>query len=342
MNTPHDHHHMHHARCNHHHHDQQHMQGDTRTLRFVVLALLIGMGAMGVLYLQVLQDYLAAALLWAQAQQKLFHALLGTSLHTVAQTHSFVATLSIIGVGFLYGIFHAVGPGHGKVLVTGYLLAGRHTLRRSIIVSGASSLLQAIVAIVLVLGLYQFLGLARQETEQAAIWLEVVGYALMALVGFALLVRGIREAWRMQSTHHHHKKCHHGINPREIEATHDTKSLVLMILSIGMRPCTGAVLLLIFSCIVNAIWAGVLATLAMGVGTFITTATLAILAIQSKKGLLKLFGASTTLLRIIHAVLGIVAGTLIMLTAGIFLIASLPQDAKQSPTHHPLLQINNP
>jgi ABC-type nickel/cobalt efflux system permease component RcnA len=293
------------------------------------------------LFFPLLKDHFASALLWVQAQQKVFNETLGTTLRAVAETDSLAATLSIVSVGFLYGIFHAVGPGHGKVIVTGYLLAGRHTLRRGIMVSALSSLLQAITAIVLVLGLYQILGLARQETETAAAYLEVAGYGFMALVGLALLVRGAREVWHLRGEHHHHhhEGCNHGMNPSAVAAASDRRSLALIILSIGIRPCTGAIVLLVFACIVGAVWAGVLATLAMGVGTFITTATLAVLAVQSKKGLLNLFGASETWLSVVHALLGIVAGGLIFFTAMLFLIASLPQDAEQAPPQkHPFLQ----
>jgi nickel/cobalt transporter (NicO) family protein len=332
-----NHHHHHHVGCSHHHHTPPVHSRIIPKTRLFLLAGLVALAAILVVFLPALNAHLAHALLWVQEQQKLFREVLGSDLRAVAETHSLAATLSIVLVGFLYGIFHAVGPGHGKILVTGYLLAGRHTLWRGIVVSGLSSLLQSITAIVLVLGLYEVLGLARQQTENAAAWLEVAGYGFMALVGLALLLRGVREAWHLRTGEHahHHEGCNHGINPQTVAATSDKRSLTLMIVSIGIRPCTGAILLLVFACIVGAVWAGVLA---MGVGTFITTATLAILAVQSKKGLLKLFGASEKLMHVIHAVLGIIAGGLIVMIAGLFLVASIPQGGASTLPHHPLLQ----
>jgi hypothetical protein len=53
--------------------------------------------------------------------------------------------------------------------------------------------------------------------------------------------------------------------------------------------------------------------------------------------MLKLFGASETLLSVIHALLGIVSGGLILMVAGLFLAASLPQDSASTPPQHPLL-----
>lgn len=304
----------------------------------MMIALAGALSAGFVVLWPMIKSYFVMALFWVQAQQKLFHESLSTDLRAVAETQSLAAILSIVALGFLYGIFHAAGPGHGKVIVTGYLLAGRHTLRRGIAVSGLSSLLQSITAIILVLGIYQILGLARQQAEDAAAWLEVVGYGLMALVGLGLLVRGVREAWHHKEGHHHHEGCNHGINPVAVASANDRRSLALMILSIGIRPCTGALLVLFFSCIIGVVWAGVWATLAMGLGTFITTATLAVLAVQSKKGLLSLMGASETLLSAIHAVLSIVAGGLIFVAAALFLLASVPDGSATALPKHPLLQ----
>ncbi len=341
---PHPHHHAHgHTGCPHHDHEGHHgpLPPQGHNVRPVVRRILVVFGvclAVGaVVFADVWKEHGGALLLWIQAQQKLFHNIMGRDLRTVAETHAFGAALSLMTVGFLYGIFHAVGPGHGKVIVTGYLLAGRHNLRRGIMVSALSSLLQAITAIVLVVGLYQVLGMARQETETAAAWLEVAGYGFMALVGLALLLRGVGEAWHLKDDHHHHDDCNHSIDPAAVAAVADRRSLALMILSIGIRPCTGAIVLLVFACMLGAVWAGILATLAMGVGTFITTATLAVLALQSKTGLLRLFGASETLLRGIHAFLGVGAGLFILVVAGLFLLASWPQDQDLPPPQHPLL-----
>ena len=341
---PHPHHHAHdHTGCPHHDHGGHHgpLPPQGRNIRAVVRGMLVMFGvclAVGaVVFADAWKEHGGALLLWIQDQQKLFHNIMGRDLRTVAETHTFEAALSLITVGFLYGIFHAVGPGHGKVIVTGYLLAGRHNLRRGIMVSALSSLLQAITAIVLVVGLYQVLGMARQETETAAAWLEVAGYGFMALVGLALLLRGVDEAWHFKDDHHHHNGCNHSIDPAAVVAVADRRSLALMILSIGIRPCTGAIVLLVFACMLGAVWAGILATLAMGVGTFITTATLAVLALQSKTGLLRLFGVSETLLRGIHAFLGVGAGLLILVVAGLFLLASWPQDQDLPPPQHPLL-----
>ena len=60
------------------------------------------------------------------------------------------AVWTLLGVSFLYGIFHAAGPGHGKAVISSYLVANEETWRRGIVLSFASALLQAFVAVALV------------------------------------------------------------------------------------------------------------------------------------------------------------------------------------------------
>jgi nickel/cobalt exporter len=231
-----------------------------------------------------------------------------------------------------------VGPGHGKVIVTGYLLAGRHTLKQGLILTALALLMQAATAIVLVIGLYKIMAISRQHTETLALYLECMGYALMACVGFILLWRGLREGMRIRHSHVHHAGCNHTLNPTNLHTHTSIRSLSLMVISIGIRPCSGAVLLLVFACLVGAMGAGIGAVLAMAVGTFLTTVLIATLAVSSKQGLLKLFGASEGLLQGVHIVLSSVGGSLIILVAGLFLTATI-NNLQSSPTapSHPLL-----
>src|SRR5262249_27248091 len=56
------------------------------------------------------------------------------------------AAWSLFALSFLYGAFHAAGPGHGKAVISSYLVANEQTWRRGVVLSFASALLQALVA----------------------------------------------------------------------------------------------------------------------------------------------------------------------------------------------------
>src|SRR6195256_3983607 len=97
------------------------------------------------------------------------------------------AVWSLLGISFLYGIFHAAGPGHGKAVISSYLVANQETARRGIILSFASALLQALVAVVVV-GICAWLLNASAKTMCGAEKvIEIASYALIAAFGARLV-----------------------------------------------------------------------------------------------------------------------------------------------------------
>src|ERR1700675_823165 len=108
------------------------------------------------------------------------------------------AAYTLLGVSFLYGIFHAAGPGHGKAVISSYLVANNETWRRGVVLSFASALLQAFVAIAIVGVLALILNATARQMCDAGRVIELASYALIALLGLRLIwVKGkgfIREA----------------------------------------------------------------------------------------------------------------------------------------------------
>ena len=97
------------------------------------------------------------------------------------------AVWTLLAISFAYGIFHAAGPGHGKAVISSYLVANRETARRGIVLSFASALMQSLVAVVMV-GICAWLLNATARTmcgaEKA---IEIVSYALIAAFGLRLV-----------------------------------------------------------------------------------------------------------------------------------------------------------
>lgn len=278
-----------------------------------------------------------------QNAQRLFHDTLATDMHRIHDAGGLLPLLALVAVGFIYGVFHAVGPGHGKIVVTSYMLAGRSSLKRGLIIVLLSSLLQAVVAIALVLGLFLLLGLARTTTEHAASLLEVASFGLIALVGLRLMVRGVREVRALfrpkhdqhhhhdhdHSHHHHHHDDHCGCGhahmpgPAEIDKAQGWGDLAAMVLSIGIRPCSGAIILLLFACLIGVVVPGVIATFAMALGTALTTGLLAVAAVTAKAATLRAVKASGKTLAVLHAGLSLGGGLLVVLMGLFFLIAGI-------------------
>ena len=89
--------------------------------------------------------------------------------------------LALFGLAFAYGIFHAAGPGHGKAVISSYLVANEETWRRGIILSFASAFLQALVAVLIVGIAAALLGATAKAMGEAVRYIEIISYALIAV-----------------------------------------------------------------------------------------------------------------------------------------------------------------
>lgn len=201
----------------------------------------------------------------------------------------------LVAMGFAYGVFHAAGPGHGKAVIAGYIVAGERSLRRGFSLSVAAALLQAFVAIAIVGVGVLILKATAGGMTRAGTLIETVSFALVALLGAAVTWR---KAGRLAAlaTDAPAAACAPGCGH-----THLTDAAVLdrlgtwreragVVLAAGSRPCAGAVLILVFAASQGLLWAGIAATLAMACGTALTTGALASLAVFAKALALRLAG----------------------------------------------------
>src|SRR6202035_478686 len=97
------------------------------------------------------------------------------------------AAWSLMGLSFLYGIFHAAGPGHGKAVISSYLVANEETWKRGVALSFASAMVQALVAVTVVGIAAALLGATAKTMSNAVWWIEIASYLLIAAMGARLL-----------------------------------------------------------------------------------------------------------------------------------------------------------
>ncbi len=243
------------------------------------------------------------------------------------------------GLSFLYGVFHAAGPGHGKVVIGSYMLANERQMRRGIGLSFASGLLQAVVAVAVVGVIAAILQLSSTVMDLAVVWIERAAYGLMAALGLWLVARKLfgwghrhdepvaapaqakataphalladrGQAFQFRPAlaaagpapgvdahgrapghahyghdhgdddHHHHHHHHHAVMADQTGG--DWREQLGVVLSAGLRPCTGALLVLVFALSQGIFLAGVVSAFLMGLGTAITVSLLAVVAVSAK------------------------------------------------------------
>jgi len=257
---------------------------------------------------------------WLLAKQAEFYRMLSGLIRAAKADGS--AAYTLLGVSFLYGIFHAAGPGHGKAVISSYLVANNETWRRGIVLSFASAVLQALTAIVIVGVAAALLGATAKAMGNTVRVIEIVSYALILLIGLRLLwVKGralLRELGLKGSArvhhhphghghghhHHHHDHGHdhhhdhdndhdhdhdasawshaHAPEPSELTGDHWLKRGLTAIVAVGLRPCSGAIIVLVFALAQGLFWIGVASTFVMGLGTAITVAAIATLAVGAR------------------------------------------------------------
>lgn len=192
------------------------------------------------------------------------------------------AIWGLMGLGFLYGVFHAAGPGHGKAIVASYVVANENALRRGALIAGLAAALQGVVAVALVAAVALALGGTRGTMTDAVNGIETLSYAAIALFGFWLLVRKLRGfaallGWGRAPAHDHL----HMPGPKDVMGW-SRRDAAAAVLAAGLRPCSGAILILVFTLSQGALWAGAAAVAAMSAGTALTTAGIAALAVYGK------------------------------------------------------------
>ena len=279
---------------------------------------------------------------WINAQQQGFYRLMTGALKEMRDNPWAASTL--VGLSFAYGVFHAAGPGHGKAVISSYMLANELELKRGVLLSFLSSLLQGLVAILLVGAAYLFLRGTTVSMTDATRALEIGSYALIALFGAWLLYRKLRPAERRASAlgaqavevhghhdHHHHagevcSTCGHAHAPDPSLLKGDRFALReawSAIVAVGLRPCSGALIVLSFALLNGLYLGGMLAVLAMSLGTAITVSVLATLAVTAKGAALRFAGDGSAAARDGSAIE--IGGAALVLILGLLLLGAALQ-----------------
>ena len=248
--------------------------------------------------------------LWVRDKQQAFYRQLAGALRDIKSSTGLAASWTLVLLSFGYGVFHAAGPGHGKVVISAWLLATENQLRRGILISFMSAIIQALTAIVLVSVLFLVVASVGSTARNLAGLLESASYALIGAMGLYLVWTALRRYWPVRAlasatsaAPHHFDSfeplnsagdghvhgpdcgCGHAHVPaaRDLEGDWSLAHAMSLAFAVGIRPCTGAILVLVFANGMGLYWAGIFSTLAMAVGTFITVSVIAAVAVYSRK-----------------------------------------------------------
>lgn len=326
--------------------------GKFRKLTFLLLALLLAVVAYSHWH-----QFMVHIVEW----QKSFHTLLAKHISAVAEDASGYGW-ALIALSFGYGVFHAVGPGHGKAVIVTYLGTHKESLVKGVGISMVAALLQAAIAIALVSILARALQFKFADINHYGDNITLVSYVMVMLLGLLLfgtalhrLLTSRRAAKRAepishdninhQNRHHHHDHHHHhrheentgcDCNHAYVHTPNQSwLQTVAVVMSMGLRPCAGAIIVLIYAHLTGVFYYGVLATLMMGIGTGLSVSAIA-LGTQFARNWFETMVADSTH---VHPRTTYTIMTYIRLSGGITLVLigwSLYHAATQVSLDHPL------
>ncbi len=300
---------------------------------------------------------------WLIGEESRFYQALTGAVR--ASRAGFAGAATLVGLSFAYGIFHAAGPGHGKAVITSYMVSNEVALRRGLVIALFAALLQATVATAIVgVAAFVFNATAPKMTA-AARAIEFFSYLCILVLGVFLCWRKglalVASFWpepaysslafaghagevdalaRSAGTHSRFFAddgsapqvhgldcdCIHMPDPRLLASRRfDARAAALAVVTAGARPCSGAILVLVFALSQGIFAVGVGAAFAMALGTAATTGGLACAAVYAKGLAQRVSGTATHRAAIVGRLVELLAALCVLLVGGTLFFTAITQ-----------------
>jgi len=315
---------------------KRHWAWDLWPLAVFLLLLAVGAAALWQYWPRILLN----SIIW---QRELHQELAGLLQQVKANPQK--AGLTLMGFSLIYGIVHAIGPGHGKIVITTYLATHPSRLKNSLKLTFASAVVQGLVAVLLVTLMLGVLQLSSRQLHQSSFWLERGSFILVMLLGVLLCWRALKRGYftlkslkprrglainslsPLADNHVHDEHCgcghQHLPTDQQLQAGSDWRTQATIVLAMGLRPCSGAIMVLLFSKVIGVYLWGVLSALVMALGTSITVSLIGLLVFYSRAMAVKLSAKRTPAAwqTVAWSALALAGGLILLLAGGLLYTA---------------------
>jgi ABC-type nickel/cobalt efflux system permease component RcnA len=241
---------------------------------------------------------------------------LSDGIVAIKDGHSSSAVLVAMLIAFAYGVLHAIGPGHGKAVILGYFLSRDGSIRRGLRMGAQIALLHVISAVVIVVVVHSLLAVTFAQPIDQLQFLKVFSYGAITIIGSVMLARALWAARRPAGAAAHGHDCHHH---QRIGGERD-----LLSIAVGLIPCSGAVLVLIYALANGLLLSGLVMAACIAIGMALTLSAIGIAAVWMRA---RAVGAgrrsSPARRRIVQAALDVLGPLLITALGGVLLLATV-------------------
>ena len=235
-------------------------------------------------------------------QQKVYKNITA-KLKEYKNNQTVTATLLILGLAFFYGVLHAVGPGHGKAFAGAYFVSNQERIKRAIYLGGLIAFFHTLTSVLIVIVLKFILDRFSIVTfDSVSSLTRIISFSLISIIGAGLLTSVVYRIIKKQNHHEHSKLGFWGV-----------------VFSVGLVPCPGAMIILIFTNSLDIFLIGIFMVIAMSLGMAITISTAGILAVIGRKAVIT--GGKASKINTAHLFNGIqMIGALLVLGLGLFFL----------------------
>ncbi|MDD4527994.1 MAG: hypothetical protein PHF25_08185 [Candidatus Margulisbacteria bacterium] len=204
----------------------------------------------------------------------------------------------VMGMVFLYGVIHAIGPGHGKIIAISYFMGEKANLLKGIFFGFVFSLIHSTSALILFLSMKAFAIVAPfVGASKYEILMQKFSFYLVAAIGAYMLIKALND-----------------IRSNSVEQ--DTVNGVILPFTLGLVPCPGTLLFLAFFSSIGLFWFGILSVFVIALGMAVSLSIISIIVIIFRDKVVNLIGSKTrgvfsSLLSISSAIFLIIIGLLL-------------------------------
>lgn len=270
---------------------------------------------------------------WCLATQITLHRYLVMYLLQL-NNHEYSGGLWLLTGAFFYGVLHAVGPGHGKFIVTTYLSTNRESLVAARVVPFIGSLMQGISAILFVFILAVGFNLASGDLSTSRWYVEKISAVMIGAFGLFVIYQALKSLRPRKITisslkplHQHDEQCgcgHHGVGASLTQS--DWKTRLGVILAIGARPCSGAIMILMFANALGIVSWGIAAVMTMAFGTALSILGLSLAVRYARERTVAFFGGAAGQRWVMPAI-KVAGGVMLILFATVLFLTVIPISA---------------
>ncbi len=228
----------------------------------------------------------------------------------------------LILLSFLYGIVHALGPGHGKVLAFSYFMSKTADIKKGIILGFLTAFFHTLSALLLVLTIYFVLKKSLLlSVENANAVLKMISYGGITILGLCLLIKAIIDLSKSKQKKDSSTPSSTSTSSSQTSTKH--KGLLPMALAVGIVPCPGAIFILTFSITMGILGIGIILTSVYSLGMGISISAIGVLTILTRQGTLKIVKSNKKLNNFIEYGAELFGAAVIFILGAFLLISNI-------------------